>query len=86
MKDINITNNYGDDELIDKVDWSKAWSKKYPILASYQDIVDKGLYEKQIILMLDDLKNKYGFNELDAMLVLKDLLYQVWKRDKKNNI
>ena len=29
--------------------------------------------------MLDDLKSTYEYNELDAMLVLKDILYHEWK-------
>lgn len=29
--------------------------------------------------MLDELKAEYGYSELDAMLALKDILYQVWK-------
>ena len=33
--------------------------------------------------MLDELKQAYHFNEQDAMLVLKDILYHVWKTRKK---
>lgn len=29
--------------------------------------------------MLEDLKKEYKYNELDAMLVLKDILYHEWK-------
>ena len=29
--------------------------------------------------MLEDLKITYEYNELDAMLVLKDILYHEWK-------
>ena len=32
--------------------------------------------------MLDELKQEYYFSEQDAMLVLKDILYQVWKGRK----
>ena len=32
--------------------------------------------------MLDNLKNQYHYNNLDSMLVLKDILYHEWK-DKK---
>ena len=32
--------------------------------------------------MLDSLTYEYGYNELDSMLVLKDILYHEWK-DKK---
>ena len=29
--------------------------------------------------MLDELKKEYGYNDLDALLVLKDILAQTWK-------
>ena len=32
--------------------------------------------------MLDELKQEYNFSEQDAMLVLKDILYNVWKNRK----
>lgn len=34
--------------------------------------------------MLDELKAEYGYSELNAMLALKDILYQVWKARKAN--
>ena len=33
--------------------------------------------------MLDELQQEYGYDEQNAMLVLKDILYQVWKARKK---
>lgn len=71
------------DEVVEKIDWTKAWSKKYPILAKYQGEVDIAPYAREISALLDDLKAKYGYNELDAMLVLKDILASVWKSRKK---
>ena len=32
--------------------------------------------------MLDELEEEYQFSEQDAMLVLKDILYNVWKKRK----
>ena len=32
--------------------------------------------------MLDELKAEYGYGELDAFLVLKDILGQEWKNRK----
>ena len=32
--------------------------------------------------MLDEIRDEYGYSELDAMLALKDILYQVWKARK----
>lgn len=57
-----------------KVNWTKAWSSKYPILKTYQQEVDIPKYAKEIRKMLDDLQKTYNYSELDAMLVLKDIL------------
>ena len=72
------------DAVVEKIDWTKAWSKKYPILARYQWEVDTVPYAWEISTLLDDLKAKYGYNELDAMLVLKDILAGVWKSRKSS--
>lgn len=32
--------------------------------------------------MLSSLSKEYGFNDLDSMLVLKDILYHEWKDNK----
>ena len=66
----------------DKVNWTKAWSKKYPVLASYQNEVDVKMYQEKINDLLSSLEKDYKYNKLDAMLVLKDILYQVYKNNK----
>lgn len=71
-----------DEKKEDKVDWTSAWGKKYPVLLTYLKVVDIDKYSKAIREMLDSLANDYGYNELDSMLVLKDILYHEWK-DKK---
>ncbi|MBM6755369.1 helix-turn-helix transcriptional regulator [Collinsella tanakaei] len=63
----------------EKIDWTSAWAKRYPILASYRNEVDVTPYARRIRMMLDELKAEYGYSELDAMLALKDILYGVWK-------
>ena len=65
-----------------KIDWTNAWSKKYPVLATYQQKVNVSKYSSIIRQMLDSLANDYGYSELDSMLVLKDILYHEWE-DKK---
>ena len=70
----------------EKVDWTKAWSKKYPVLATYKDKVDVEKYAKEIRNLLESLTKEYQYTELDAMLVLKDILYQEWKSQKKNKM
>ena len=74
----NIINNTNDN-LINKIDWTKAWSKKYPILGESQKQIDIEKYALRINKILEDLKSEYKFNDLDAMLVLKDILYKIWK-------
>lgn len=68
--------------LEEKIDWTSAWAKKYPILAKYQGEVNIPLYAHRIRQMLDELKAEHGYSELDAMLALKDILYGVWKQAK----
>ena len=67
------------DEISKKIDWTNVWSKKYPVLATYQNEVKVNKYAAELSRLLDDLQKEYGYNELDAMLVLKDILAVVWK-------
>ena len=53
--------------------------KKYPILLKYQESVNISNYARRLNMMLDELRQEYNFSEQDAMLVLKDILYNVWK-------
>jgi len=70
--------------LEEKIDWTKAWGKKYPILLTYrQDVTDVDVYAEKLSEMIEELRRTYGYNELDAMLVLKDILAAVWKGRKK---
>ena len=71
------------EENAEKTDWTKAWSGKYPILGRYQKEVDVARFSKEIRNLLDSLQAEYGYNELDAMLVLKDILAHVYFDKKK---
>ena len=82
MRDIeNIIKDTNEDNQ-NKVNWTKAWSSKYPVLATYREEVDVEKYAKEIRKMLSDLQKAYNYSELDSMLVLKDILYHEWK-DKR---
>lgn len=83
VKEIQEVIDRTSDEVTEKIDWTKAWSKKYPILATCQNEVEIQGYAAQLKRMLQDLEKKYGYNELDAFLVLKDILAYVWKSRKK---
>ena len=85
IKEIQEVIDRTSEEVTDKVDWTKAWSRKYPILARYQEEVNTACYAAELNKLLGDLEKKYGYSELDSMLVLKDILASVWKDRKKNS-
>lgn len=70
------------EEVTQKIDWTGVWGKKYPILTTYQEKVEINHYANGIRELLDSLKSQYNYNDLDAMLVLKDILSHVWNTKK----
>lgn len=74
------------EEEQEKVDWTKAWSTKYPVLATYQKEVDIPKYATEIRRVFTELQEDYNYSEQDAMLVLKDILAHEYmdNRPKKN--
>lgn len=70
------------EEKQQRIDWTSVWGKRYPVLTAYQQTVDVDDYAVRIKDLLADLKKRYGYNDLDAMLVLKDILAHVWKTEK----
>lgn len=62
------------DEKQKQIDWTSVWGKKYPVLTTYRDTVDTQAYAAELTKLLDSLKQRYGYNDLDALLVLKDIL------------
>ncbi len=71
------------EEVEEKIDWTSAWGKKYPILLTYQKEVNTPNYAVRLGAMIDELRAEYGYSEMDAFLVLKDILAKVWKERKK---
>lgn len=82
IKEIEEIIKNTDEEKESKINWTNAWSKKYPVLKTYTQQVDISKYSTIIRKLLNSLKDNYGFNELDSMLVLKDILYHEWKDNK----
>ena len=78
VKEIENVISKSDEDISDKVNWSKVWSKKYPVLGSYQKVVNITKYKAKLRDILEELKRDY--NEVDAVLVLKDILYHEMKR------
>lgn len=68
------------DEIQNKVDWTKVWSKKYPILATYQGEVQTEIYARELDKLLCDIEKRYGYSRLDSLLVLKDILAHTWNK------
>lgn len=74
-----------DEKRDEKIDWTRAWGKKYPILLEYPAQVNTEYYAVRLDELLQALRDEYNYSELDAMLVLKDILAQVWKRRKNQS-
>lgn len=66
-----------------KIDWTKLWGKKYPVLTTYPQQVNLDHYTPQLEGMLTKLKGDYGYSDEDAFLVLKDILAQIWTKRNK---
>ena len=54
VKEIQDAIDRTSEAVSEKVDWTKAWSKKYPILATYQGQVQTEMYAKELKRLLDD--------------------------------
>lgn len=67
-------------EVQDKIDWTKLWGQKYPILTSYQQEVDIPHYSAPLQALLQELKDTYHYSAQDAFLVLKDILAKLWNQ------
>lgn len=74
MKIDEIYKNIENYEENNNINWTKVWSKKYPILNKYDKEIDVEKYKKEIRRLLNELKQENKYNELDAMLILKDIL------------
>lgn len=49
---------------------------------TYPEKVDARPYARRLREMPDELKATYGYSEVDALLVLKDILAKTWDRKK----
>lgn len=82
MKNIEKIIKNTNEQNQDKVDWSKAWSKKYPVLETYQNKINVKDYEKKLNELITSLMNDYKYSYQDAMLILKDILYKEYIKNK----
>ena len=78
VKEIEEMIEHANEEKQKKMDWTKLWGKKYPILTVYKEEVDISQYAPRLREMLGQLESDYHYSTLDAMLVLKDILAHMW--------
>ncbi len=83
LKEIRDVINRTNFKNVNETDWTSVWSKKYPVLKTYQKEVNIDKYKKEIRNLLKSLMKDYGYSELDAMLVLKDILAHNYKNIDK---
>ena len=83
VKEIEEMIEHANEEKQKKMDWTKLWGKKYPILTVYQEDVDISQYAPRLREMLGQLESDYHYSALDAMLVLKDILAHMWNDQGK---
>ena len=82
-KEIEEMIEHANEEKQKKMDWTKLWGKKYPILTVYKEEVDISQYAPRLREMLGQLESDYHYSTLDAMLVLKDILAHMWNDQGK---
>ena len=83
VKEIEEMIEHASEEKQKKMDWTKLWGKKYPILTVYKEEVDISQYAPRLREMLGQLESDYHYSALDAMLVLKDILAHMWNDQGK---
>ena len=59
LQEIEEMIDKSDEKLNEKVNWTNAWGKKYPILLKYQTEVNTSNYAFRITKMFDEIKNGY---------------------------
>ena len=78
MQEIQQAIQRSDEKREEKIDWTKAWGKKYPILLQYSSQVNVDYYAVRLEKLIQELKDEYRYSELDAFLVLKDILAKLY--------
>lgn len=74
LEEIKNAISQSDGNFQKSLDWTALWAEKYPVPASYKGTVDTERYQKALSELLSGLKSEYGYNDPDALPVLKDIL------------
>ena len=65
------------------VDWTRVWSKKYPILNEYGNFAGIEKYLPQVAEICNGVKTEYGLTDVDAFLAVKDIIYRLYKEKSR---
>ena len=79
VKEIEEVIQRTSEETQKKIDWTGVWAKKYPVLAEYPGQVRVEDYSVPLRQLLERLKRDCGYSELEAFLVLKDILGKLYQ-------
>lgn len=85
LKEIEQIIENSNEEKQNDIDWSRAWSKKYPILATYPSLDGIEKYSAQIEGICKKVKAEFDFSELDTFLVVKDMVYRTYRKNRMKN-
>ena len=85
LKEIEQIIENSNEEKQNNIDWSSAWSKKYPILATYLSLDGIEKYSAQIENICKKVKAEFDFSELDTFLVVKDIVYRIYKKQNEKD-
>lgn len=64
VKEIQEMIDKTSDEVSEKINWTNVWSKKYPVLATYQSTVEVNRYAAELDKLLNNLQKEYGYNNM----------------------
>ena len=82
-KDIEKAICKAESEKEEAKDWTSIWGKRYPVLLSYPSRINSEPYEERLGSLLDEIGKEGVFGRLDSYLVLKDILWKFYRKEKK---
>lgn len=85
IKEIEQMIKNTDEKKEEQIDWTSAWSKKYPILAMYRSMPGIEKYFEQIDNLCKKVKVEFDLSELDTFLIVKDMVYCTYRKGKKDS-
>lgn len=65
-----------------RIDWNRAWSKRYPILKAYRSMPEMEAYLRQVSDLCRRAEAELGLSWQDTILVIKDMVYRVYLENR----